>query len=141
MLGESFRQRLRDSYVCDCGPRTVPVGRLTSARLDTDPGEKILSECEEATGTRPSGCPWRALRDPYVAQVVRSHRWWKAGQLADRWGGEIPASIVWGIDVYDAALNAVLAHDAREDRKKPDPEPTKPNVVNVPAPRRTGRSR
>ena len=59
-----------------------------------DPAEAILDGCEEATGERPRGCPWRSYADPYVAEVLRVYRWWKAGQLEARYAYEKCLSLV-----------------------------------------------
>lgn len=80
--------------------------------------DAIGDNCEEATGERPAGCPWRAFADPYVGEVLRAYRWWKAGQLETRYAGAVPASIAWGVEVYDAALNSVQVVDMRADREK-----------------------
>lgn len=87
-----------------------------------DPSEQVLGGIERATGTRPDGCPWQSFRDPFVGEVLRAYRHWKAGQLALAWGSDPPAALMRGIEVYDAALNAVQAHDIREERKKRERE-------------------
>ncbi len=89
-------------------------------RGEDDPSEQVLAGIERATGGRPDGCPWRAFEDPFVGEVLRAYRHWKAGQLALVWGAAPPAALMRGLEVYDAALNAVQAHDIREERKKRD---------------------
>lgn len=91
-------------------------------QVTNDPSEQILAGIEEATGTRPDGCPWQAFRDPFVAEVLKAYRWWKGGQLATVWGADPPAALVRGIEVYDAALNAVQAHDLRKERERREQE-------------------
>lgn len=109
---------LRAGYRCDCDgvERTL---RVCSGA--DDPSEQILTGIERATGERPDGCPWRAFDDPYVGEVLRAYRWWKAGQLALRWP-DPPVALLIGLEVYDAALNAVQAHDSREERKRRETE-------------------
>lgn len=55
---------------------------------------------------------------------MESHRWFRERQLAAQWGGEdrIPAAIVCGIAIYDAALNAVQVHDMREEQRRRERE-------------------
>jgi hypothetical protein len=85
-----------------------------------DPSEQILAGIEEATGTRPDGCPWQSFRDPFVGEVLRAYRHWKAQQLTLVWGDDPPAALMRGIEVYDSALNAVQAHDIRKERERRD---------------------
>lgn len=84
--------------------------------LEQDPGESALEYMREATGVRQTGCPWRAMRDPFVSSVIRAHRHWKLGQLEARVGRRVPVALIEGIEIYDAALNAVQVTDSREDR-------------------------
>lgn len=111
---------MRRSYRCECGEWGYKGGREIVGSLDNDAGENALRAIEKACGERLVTCPWRALLDPFVARVMESHRWWKERQLAAKWGGEdrIPAVIVRGIEVYDAALNRVRAYDIREQAKR-----------------------
>lgn len=82
----------------------------------------MLAEAEVATGTRPLGCPWKALSDPFVSEVMRAHRWWKSGQLEARYAGRVPAFIVQAVEVFDSALNSVQVHDIREEQKQREEE-------------------
>lgn len=118
-MPDGLRAELRRSYRCGCDGEAWPrlPYRVTLAVLESDAGEQVLTSCSEATGTRPATCPWASFADPYVAEVIRAHRWWKAGELSTRYG-RVPLRIVEGIEVYDAALNAVQVHDMREDREK-----------------------
>lgn len=95
---------------------------MTLRVLEDDPGERILTDCQEASGERPSGCPWASFADPFIVEVIRAHRWWKAGELSTRYGGLVSARIVWGIEVYDSALNGVQVYDMRLDREKREEE-------------------
>lgn len=80
-----------------------------------DLGEQVLVEAEKACGVRPAGCPWATLRDPYVGEVIRAHRWAQWGELANRYGGRVPERVMWGVEVYDAALNSVKVRDMRDE--------------------------
>lgn len=42
----------------------------------------ILNVVEEWTGVRCHGCPWRALQDPYVAQIFDLYHADEKGSLA-----------------------------------------------------------
>ena len=67
-------------------------------------------------------CPWQALKDPFVATVQRSHRWFRERQLETRWGGRVPSVIVEAVEAYDATLNAVQVYDMRERQKRDEAE-------------------
>lgn len=131
--------------MCDCGPRTIRAGRLTRRRLDDDPGERNLALAYDATGERPRTCPWRSLRDPFVAEVLEAHRHWDKGQLADHYrakhGSEVPPEIDWGVVIFDAALKSVHSADMRLDREEREREQQRrqshPNAsATPPKPRR-----
>lgn len=113
-----MRDRLRESYACDCGPRLVPAGRLTHCDLAEDAGEYNLRLAEDATSVRPESCPWKALRDPFVAEVIRAHRWFKERQLETHYGGDVPADITWGVETFEAALQSVRSADTRLDKEE-----------------------
>jgi hypothetical protein len=117
-LPAELRVSLRRSFRCPCSAEYVSPHRITGSVLEEDAGEQELSACEELTGSRPDGCPWRVLSDPWVSEVVRAHKWFKEHQLETRYGGAPPSSIVWGVEVYDAALNSVQVHDFREDSEE-----------------------
>ena len=87
------------------------------------PGTMAIREAVRImTGIEPVSCPWRAFSDPYVAEVLRAYRWWKAGQLESRYPGGVPAPIASGVEVYDSALNSVQVVDMRADREKREAE-------------------
>lgn len=88
---------------------------------EDDASERILADAEQATGRRPSGCPWRAYEDPFVGHVLSAYRWFKAGALETRIP-DPPEALLRGLEVYDAALNAVQGHDLREERKRREKE-------------------
>jgi hypothetical protein len=71
---------------------------------------------------RLNGCPWRALSDPFVIAVTRSHRWFEKGELALKWGDDPPAALMAGIEVYAGALNAVQAHDDQKRAERREQE-------------------
>ena len=106
---------------------------------ESDPSEQIFAGVEAATGTKGSACPWRAFRDPFVAEVLRAYRWWKAGQLAALWPRP-PLALVRGLEVYDSALNSVQAHDIREERKRRERE-NRERELSRQAAKSRGRSR
>lgn len=100
-----------------------------------DPSEQILSGIERATGGRPEGCPWQAFRDPFVGAVLRAYRWFRSGQLAVAYP-DLPAALARGLEVYDAALNAVQAYDIREERKRREAERQERELASQAAKRR-----
>lgn len=103
---------------------------MTLPVLESDPAEQVLLDIESATGCKPVGCPWRALRDPYVYEVSKNHRAFTKGELAPRRGARTPAALIWGVETLDQALNAIevanLKADRAEREKQRDPEPTRP---------------
>ncbi len=74
-------------------------------------------------------CPWSALSDPYVAEVIRAARWKEDGELSTRYGGRVPLRIIDGIDVYEVARNSVLVHDAREKNREQEHEAAKAELL------------
>lgn len=122
-FGPELRLQLRRSYACDCVERwDVKPGRVTLPVLESDPAEGILSGIAEITGVRPPGCPQRQLRDPFVVACIRAHRGFVKGDLSSRLGPSSPAALIAGVEVFDAALNAIEAHDMKADRPKPPKE-------------------
>ena len=65
---------------------------------------------------RPETCPWSAISHPYSQAVIRAHRHWKVGELSALYPDGVPEALRFGIEVYDAALNAIQVTDMREDR-------------------------
>lgn len=109
---------LRAGWQCDCDGVDKPV-RLRLMR--EDPSAYVHNSMRAAVGGEPSGCPWRAFHDPFVGAVLRAYRHWKANQLHLLYR-DPPAALMVGIEVYDAALNAVQAHDLRQEREKREQE-------------------
>lgn len=72
---------------------------------------------EKASGLRQATCPWQALRDPFVCAVLDAYRW--RDRLPMLYGShDMPEAVRRGLDVYEAALNAVLAHDRRVELER-----------------------
>lgn len=82
---------------------------------------RLRENSEKAVGSSTQGCPWQAFRDPFVGAVLRAYRHWKEHQLALLYR-DPPHALMVGIEVYDSALNAVQAHDIREDREQRERE-------------------
>jgi hypothetical protein len=61
------------------------------------------------------------MKDPFVRAVLHAHRWFKEGQLFDRYPN-CPAALVRGVELYDGLLNTVQVHDLRADRERADAE-------------------
>lgn len=100
--------------------------------LRDDPVTQLRAGSEKAVGSSTQGCPWKAYRDPFVGAVLRAYRHWKEHQLGLLYP-DPPAALIAGIEAYDAALNAVQAHDIREERevrekerRKREMSPTQP---------------
>lgn len=93
----------------------------------------------EVTGLRQETCPWWALRDPYVQRVVAAHRWWKVGELSTRWP-DPPFALLRGIEIYDAALSAVMNDEMERSREENAPDAPRPGGASA-VPKRSGRRR
>jgi hypothetical protein len=78
---------------------------------------------------RPDTCPWRAISHPYSQAVIRAHRHWKVGELSALYPDGVPEALRFGIEVYDAALNAIQVADIRADRDRPPPERPPPRAA------------
>lgn len=78
----------------------------------------ILASCEEATGSEPAGCPWAAMRDPFVLEVIQAHRWSESGQLDVHYPSGIPNVVKLGVEWWAGAVSSVQTHDIREDRRR-----------------------
>ncbi len=112
---------MRASYRCDCVERhDLRPGRITLPVLEQDPGDKLLRDIEQDCGERPIGCPWRALRDPFVARVIKAHPAWKVGQRVHG------AALNDGCLAFERALNAFQVADLRAEKKKRDAKKAQP---------------
>lgn len=98
----------------------------------------MFAEIEKATGVRPTGCPWRALRDPFVRAVQDAYPWAESGELRLRWGADPPHALILGVEVYRRALRATQAHDTerRDEARRREAERNKPK--RPPDPQRPG---
>lgn len=93
-----------------------------------DQGERLLRAWAEVTGLRLTTCPWQALRDPYVAAVLRAHHRSKGGSVVAS-NPDMSRILFDGVEVYDRALLAVISHDRRIDEEKREAESAKPQGV------------
>ena len=103
---------------------------------DADIGENILREIEQAGGTRPHGCPWSALADPYVQAVIGAYRWNEKGTLAQRWGIDPPHALMLGIETVGRAMTAIENHDLQKKRDEDRAKRDAPNPQASPRGRR-----
>ena len=62
------------------------------------------------------------MADPFVQACIRSLRWFRTGELAARWGGELPAALALGVECLDAAVQSIEIHDMREERARREAE-------------------
>lgn len=87
---------------------------------------RALDVVQKVTGTRPETCPWRALYDPLVAQVLTLHASWDDGNLAVFLGDDDPAIVHDALMAYRLAVVATRAEQdkrrrARAKSQKPPP--------------------
>ena len=54
--------------------------------------------------------------------MLRAHRHWKVGELSTIYPEGVPEALRFGIEVYDAAVNAIQVADIRADDRPPPGE-------------------
>lgn len=72
------RKRIRLAYACPCNGESAagrPYHLESKASL-------MREAVHDWTGEAQSGCPWFALRDPFVERVLRAYAWFESGQIA-----------------------------------------------------------
>lgn len=67
-------------------------------------------------GLVPDECPYRAHRDPFVAETIRAYSAFKEGQLEVLWP-EIPAVLVESVMLFQREMN--IAQAAEWEAKRP----------------------
>lgn len=66
---------MRQVYGCDCEGPVLPF----EGGEPSDPAGKhvlhsVLAQCETILSDKPPTCPWRALEDPAVRDVIEAYR-------------------------------------------------------------------
>ncbi len=74
---------------------------------------KHLDVMQRITGHAPPTCPWRAMYNSLVREVIEALDHEENGNLAVAIGIDPPAVLVDGIGVFKRALSAVRAEDQR----------------------------
>lgn len=68
---------MRRAYGCNCAGDAEP-----GACVDPEIVEPYGQLLEDYTGSKLSGCPWRALADPLVVRLFDAWTFYETGQLA-----------------------------------------------------------
>lgn len=72
-----LRKRIRLAYACPCSGDAQP-GR---PHVKSDGTQVIRENVFAWTGEPQHGCPWYALRDPFVRRVLDAYPWFESGQI------------------------------------------------------------
>jgi hypothetical protein len=116
------RRNLRRAYGCDCNGDADP-----SARADNDHAHiarSVSEQIHEHTETRCIGCPWQALRDPYVQRVFEAYEWAEKGELAF-YAPDAGSRVVRGVTWLRTVLGKIDAVQREHERKKRQQESTR----------------
>lgn len=111
------RKHIRQCWGCDCDgvshqSKLRPVG---AQKFVVD---AMADAIEKLTGYRPPTCPWRAMYDPLVPEVIR------VAALADKGLGmaalddDPPAILIDALSIYLAAKAATRSHDEAEEHRE-----------------------
>jgi len=73
----------------------------------------------QVTDMRQTGCPWQALRDPYVAAVLH---WSREVKRRGGYPGSLPEAIARGVSIYESAFGAVRAFDQQREHARLEEE-------------------
>lgn len=97
---------------------------LYDQRNEDGAARKWLHTIERVTGYAPPTCPWRAMYDPLVMEVMSVMALDENGNLGVALGADPPAILVEGIAAYKHALAATRAEEAklRADKAKRERE-------------------
>jgi len=80
--------------------------------------DRIFASIQELTGTQfVSGCPWRALRDPFVQRVIYAMPFFESGQLAFALP-QPSARLVAGIRHYHHVTNRVWSKQMELEKQE-----------------------
>lgn len=115
------RAAWRERWGCDCDGRSHELGgyRPDGAHRSI---RAIAKHIEELTGHEPPSCPWRALYDPLVAEVVGLANLGDEGFGQSALEPDPPAILLDALEVFIAAKRSVRAHYQEQARKKHERE-------------------
>ena len=75
-------------------------------------------EIERITGYKPNSCPWDAVNDEVVREVLKYRSFYDPPNLAAAWGDDPLDILVEGMGVYSRAVNAVFSEDRMLEEAK-----------------------
>jgi hypothetical protein len=81
----------------------------------------IRRTMQDMTGASCIGCPWHALRDPFVQRVLAAMPFFESGQLAF-YATQPSHRLVHGIRYYHSIGNRVFSKQMELDRAQRDRE-------------------
>lgn len=106
-------------YGCDCDGvqrEQVDGGGAEGAAI-----RAVLTTVERIAGHRPPTCPWRAMSDPLVRDVLAVSWSVEDGNLGATLGPDPDAQLIQALGVYTRAKRATVNEDERleaEERKR-----------------------
>ncbi len=114
----------RRAYRCDCDGSSHKEGAQS---YGATPGEigvrRHLEVIQRVTGERPPTCPWRALYDPLVSEVLQTLSWaFESGNLTAVLPPDPPAILLEALGVYRRALEATENENEKLRKKKAEDE-------------------
>lgn len=113
----AVRRELRRSYGCDCCGDADAVVRPAPEQADA-----VLSVVQDWTGVECRGCPWRAMRDPFVCRVFDLWTAFDKQQLAI-YRSEPSHRELEGVMFLQTLIRHMDAHQITLDRQnRPRPE-------------------
>lgn len=90
---------------------------LTDKAAMDSGASRHLDVIERVTGRRPPTCPWRAMYDPLVQEVLAVMPFDENGNLAAALGPNPPALLVDAIADYKLAVGATRAEEMKKRAK------------------------
>ena len=110
---------MRDVYGCDCDGITrqpVDAGRMADA------ARGVLRTVEHVTGYQPPTCPWRAMSEPIVREVLSVAWAVDPANLSTVLGPDPDHKLVQAIGVYVRAKTSTKHDNERLDAEEAERE-------------------
>lgn len=104
-------------YGCDCDgvKRDGPLDRGTA---EGEALRAVLRTVDHITGHRPPTCPWRAMSEPIVREVLAVSWSVEAGNLGAVLGPDPDHRLTQAIGVYRRAVEGTRNEDSRLDHEE-----------------------
>lgn len=113
-------------YGCDCdGVERKPVDRGAHG----DAARGVLRAIDRVTGHEPPTCPWRAMSEPIVRDVL-AVSWAAEGNLAAVLGADPDHKLTQALGVYTRAKNYTRSDEMRLESEEREREKTRRQAMN-----------